>query len=44
MAGFYSGLPKLDKVESLRRAQLAVMKQHAHPFYWAAFQLTGRAQ
>jgi CHAT domain-containing protein len=44
MVDFYTNLPKLGKQESLRQAQLAVKKQHDHPFYWAAFVLTGNAQ
>ena len=44
MVDFYRGLPKLGKAESLRQAQLGVMKRLPHPFYWAAFQVTGRAQ
>jgi CHAT domain-containing protein len=44
MVDYYRGLQKSDKSEALRQAQLGVMRQHAHPFYWAAFQLTGRAQ
>lgn len=43
MVSFYSGLRTLDKREALRQAQLAVKKSRPHPFYWAAFILTGRA-
>lgn len=43
MVGFYSGLPALGKQEALRQAQLAVKKSRPHPFFWAAFVLTGRA-
>ena len=37
----YENLRSLSAAESLRRAQLAVMKQHPHPHYWAGFRLTG---
>jgi CHAT domain-containing protein len=30
-----------DKAESLRRAQLATLQRYPHPYYWAAYQLTG---
>ena len=30
-----------DKAQSLRQAQLAMLKMRPHPYYWAAFQLTG---
>jgi CHAT domain-containing protein len=33
----------MDKAEALRQAQLAVKKQRPHPFFWAAFVLTGNA-
>ncbi|MGD0265165.1 MAG: CHAT domain-containing protein [Candidatus Methylomirabilota bacterium] len=29
------------KGESLRQAQLAALQKHPHPYYWAAYQLTG---
>ena len=29
--------------EALRQAQLKVKKQYQHPYYWAAFVLTGNA-
>lgn len=41
MISFYSGLKNQNKRESLRAAQLATMKKFPHPYYWAAFQLTG---
>jgi CHAT domain-containing protein len=41
MTEFYANLKKTDKREALRQAQLSVKKQYPHPFYWAAFQLTG---
>lgn len=42
MRGFYRNLATMDKVEALRQAQLASRREYPHPFYWAAFQLTGR--
>ena len=30
-----------NKAESLRQAQLAMLKMRPHPYYWAAYQLTG---
>jgi CHAT domain-containing protein len=41
MAEFYANLKKTDKREALRRAQLTAKQQFPHPFFWAAFQLTG---
>ncbi|CAA7611965.1 Tetratricopeptide repeat domain protein [Candidatus Terasakiella magnetica] len=41
MVGFYSGLAKAGKRDALRLAQMAVKAKHSHPYYWAAFQLTG---
>lgn len=41
MREFYSNLGRLTPVEALRAAQVSVRGQYAHPFYWAAFQLTG---
>ena len=43
MTRFYTGLKGKDKREALRQAQIAVRERFPHPFYWAAFQLTGRA-
>lgn len=44
MSRFYRELEKTDKREALRRAQLAIKNKYSHPFYWASFQLMGRAQ
>lgn len=42
MADMYKQLDKTDKESALRNAQLYVKANYnAHPFYWAAFQLTG---
>lgn len=45
MTQFYGNLNKSqDRRESLRNAQLTTMKTFPHPYYWAAFQLTGSAE
>jgi CHAT domain-containing protein len=41
MQQFYAGLKKSNKGEALRQAQLATRKKFQHPYYWAAFELTG---
>jgi CHAT domain-containing protein len=42
MQKFYGGLKKNTKRDALRSAQLYIKdKYNAHPYYWAAFQLTG---
>ena len=43
MVNFYTNLSKMSKDEALRQAQLKVKKQYPHPYYWAAFLLTGSA-
>jgi CHAT domain-containing protein len=43
MKTFYRNLATLGKSEALRQAQIATRESFPHPFYWAAFQLTGRA-
>ena len=49
MTAFFENLAaKKGKAEALRRAQLKIIKERrakqkaAHPFYWAAFTLTGQ--
>ena len=42
MLWFYGNLATMDKREALRAAQLRVRDTiNAHPFFWAAFQITG---
>jgi CHAT domain-containing protein len=41
MQRFYHELHKGDKRQALRIAQLSVRETQGHPYYWAAFQLTG---
>jgi CHAT domain-containing protein len=41
MVGFYKRIPRMEKDKALREAQLNVKQRYPHPFYWAAFQLTG---
>ncbi len=43
MVAFYSNLSSMDKAEALAKAQREIRKKHPHPYYWAAFQLTGMA-
>ena len=43
MGNFYENLMRLPKQKALREAQLKTRQNFPHPFYWAAFQLTGRA-
>jgi CHAT domain-containing protein len=42
MGAFYGNLSKLPKREALREAQLKTRQAFPHPFFWAAFELTGR--
>ena len=42
MVSFYTNLKKHGKGASLQKAQQKVKAAHAHPYYWAAFQLTGK--
>jgi CHAT domain-containing protein len=45
MQEFYKSLKETDKRSALRTAQLKVKDTyHAHPYYWAAFQITGSVQ
>jgi len=43
MTRFYSEMKKTNKRDALRDAQLETKKKYPHPYYWAAFQLTGSA-
>ena len=45
MQEFYKNLKKKDKRTALRLGQLKVRNTYnSHPFFWAAFQLTGMVQ
>jgi CHAT domain-containing protein len=45
MRAFYQGLKAgQSKIEALRRAQLATLQRYPHPYYWAAYQLTGEGR
>jgi CHAT domain-containing protein len=41
MDRFYFHLRNKNKTESLRLAQLEVMKKYHHPFFWAPFIMIG---
>jgi CHAT domain-containing protein len=43
MVNFYTNRTSMSKDEALRQAQLKVKKQYPHPYFWAAFVLTGSA-
>lgn len=43
MTRFYDNLEGADKREALRQAQRDTLGKYGHPYYWAAFQLTGNA-
>ena len=38
---FYTNLKTAKKSEALRQAQLKIMKDFPHPFFWAAYELNG---
>ncbi len=42
MEQFYTALKTNNKEKALRQAQLATRKKYNHPYYWAAFELTGK--
>jgi len=45
MQHFYNSLKEIDKRQSLRTAQLKVKDTYnSHPYFWAAFQITGSVQ
>jgi CHAT domain-containing protein len=41
MQDFYQNLKSMRKADALRAAQLTLMKNYRHPFFWGAFVLTG---
>ncbi|MBF0251683.1 MAG: CHAT domain-containing protein [Alphaproteobacteria bacterium] len=41
MTRFYDNLKRMDKRAALRAAQLDARKVYPHPYFWAAFQVTG---
>ena len=41
MTRFYAALQDGNRGDALRQAQLDTKSKYPHPFYWAAFQLTG---
>jgi CHAT domain-containing protein len=43
MTRFYGALKGTSKREALRLAQIETRKKYPHPYFWAAFQLTGEA-
>jgi CHAT domain-containing protein len=43
MRAFYANLATLPKDRALIAAQVELRREFAHPFFWAAFHLTGRA-
>lgn len=44
MQAFYENLASMNKREALRQAQIQARLAFPQPFFWAAFQLTGRAE
>jgi len=44
MKDFYTNLATHTKQEALRQAQIKTRQKFPHPFFWAAFQLTGRSE
>jgi CHAT domain-containing protein len=41
MVAFYQQRARHGKAGGLRQAQLATLKKYPHPYYWAAFQMSG---
>jgi CHAT domain-containing protein len=44
MKAFYINLATRSKREALRQAQISTRQNFPHPFFWAAFQLTGQSE
>ena len=43
MSDFYHGLPKEPPAQALFSARNQLLKTYSHPYYWAGFSVTGRA-
>lgn len=43
MVHFYANRSKMSNDEALRQAQITAKEKYPHPYYWAAFLLTGSA-
>lgn len=41
MVNFHTNLMQMNKDEALRQAQIRLKKSYSHPYFWAAFLLTG---
>lgn len=44
MQAFYGNLASMNKRDALRQAQIKARQAFPHPFFWAAFQIVGRAE
>jgi CHAT domain-containing protein len=42
MAHFYRHRGASSNAQALRQAQLGLMGEYPHPYFWAAFTLTGK--
>jgi CHAT domain-containing protein len=42
MTRFYRHRAATGNADALRQAQLELMRQYPHPYFWAAFYLTGK--
>lgn len=44
MKKFYKNINSMTKVNALRSAQISLMQEYPHPFYWAPYLLTGNTE
>jgi CHAT domain-containing protein len=44
MIQYYRVIKKHGLRVALRKAQIAIRDSYTHPYYWAAFQLTGNVE